>query len=76
MAVDASGGHTGRGAAGGATGSRECRVCVRGTVRDGVLEIAFKKSAGDLGADFLGEIRNRPRFLNFPLGKRQKAPES
>ena len=29
------------------------------TVRDGALEIAFKKCAGDSGADFLGEIRNR-----------------
>ena len=29
------------------------------TVRDGALEIAFKKFAGDSGADFLGEIRNR-----------------
>ena len=30
-----------------------------GTVRDGALEIAFKKSAGELGPDFLAEIRNR-----------------
>ena len=29
------------------------------TVRDGALEIAFKKSAGELGPDFLAEIRNR-----------------
>ena len=29
------------------------------TVRDVALEIAFKKSAGALGADFLGQIRNR-----------------
>ena len=28
-------------------------------VRDVALEIAFKKSAGALGADFLGHIRNR-----------------
>jgi hypothetical protein len=39
------------------------------TVRYFALEIAFKKSAGDLGPDFLGQIRNRggrprgPRFL-------------
>ena len=37
------------------------------------LEIASKKSAGDLGADFLGKIRNRLRFLRFPLGKQQKS---
>ena len=32
---------------------------VQTTVRDGALEIAFKKSAGELGPDFLAEIRNR-----------------
>ena len=32
----------------------------RNTVRDGALEIAFKKFAGDLGADFLDEMRNCP----------------
>ena len=45
-----------------------------GTVRDGALGIAFKKSAGDLGADPLGQIRNRGRrpladtFLNRRAG--------
>ena len=44
------------------------------TVRDGALGIAFKKSAGDLGADSLGQIRNRGRrpladtFLNRRAG--------
>ena len=42
------------------------------TVRYGAEEIVFKKSAGDLGADFLDKIRNRLRFLRFPLGNPQK----
>ena len=39
------------------------------TVRVGLLEIAYKKSAGDLGPDFLAQIRNQggrpggPQFL-------------
>ena len=42
------------------------------TVRYGAKEIVLKKSAGDLGADFLDKIRNRLRFLRFPLGNPQK----
>ena len=49
---------------------------VLNTVRCFALEIAFKKSAGDLGLDSLGEIRNRgrrpagPRFLKAPQAKK------
>ena len=46
-----------------------------GTVRDGALEIAFKKSAGELGPDFLAEIRNRGGRFGEDL-RNQGAPQA
>ena len=47
------------------------------TVRDGALENAYKKSAGDLGPDFLAQIRNQggrpggPQFLKMRRRRRK-----